>query len=117
MFLWEGVVLSIFTPAGTDVKALVQLGQHPGNVARVILQVAIHGDHDFPRGEVEPSHHRGGLAVVAAKVNDFDAGVFACEAIEDFLTAIVASVVHKDQFPRLADLGQDAGDAFREDRQ
>ena len=100
---FEGVVLPVFAPAADDVEAFVELGEEEGDVFGVVLEVAIHGDDDVAFCKIEPCHHGGGLAVVAAEVDDFHAVVFGGDFIEQLVGAIAGAVVHEDEFPRLRD--------------
>ena len=50
-------VLAILAPAADDVVALVDQGDHRGNVARIVLQVAV-GGHDQPAARVARSRRQ-----------------------------------------------------------
>ena len=92
-------VLAILAPAGNDVKAFVKLGQQLGNVVWIILQVAVHRHDNVASGVIQPGHERGGLAVVAAEVNDSDALVGSGDLVEYGCRAVAAAIVDQYQFP------------------
>ena len=76
------------------------LDQH-GNVTRVVLQVAVHGDDDVASGAVDACLHRSGLAKVALQAQSTDVwpdlgGVLA----EAKPCAVGAAVIDDDQLPR-----------------
>jgi len=43
----DGLVLTVLSPARNDVVSLVELGQHGGDVGRVVLQVGVERDDDL----------------------------------------------------------------------
>ena len=115
---WSGVVLAVLAPAGADVEALVELREQLGDVGGIVLQVAIHRDDDLAGGEIEAGHHRGGLAEIAAEMDDFHARDSRRRgASSDGLAAVVAAVIDENQLPRPADRSHNLGDAPVEGRE
>src|SRR4029077_11450697 len=68
----QQLVLAVLAPAADDVVALVHLGEEPGEVVGVVLLVAVHEDDDLAAGVAETGADRGGLAEVAAELDDPD---------------------------------------------
>jgi hypothetical protein len=77
------LVLAVEAPADHDVVALVDLGEEVLDVARVVLQVAVHGDEDPAARLLDAGGHGGGLAVVAAEVDDAHPRVAAGDVDRD----------------------------------
>ena len=100
----DGVVLAVLAPAAHDVEALFELGEQERDVGGVVLEVAIHRDDDVTAGEIEASHHRGGLAEIAAEMDDLHALVAAGDLVEQLIGAVGRAVIDEDELPRLADL-------------
>ena len=70
------VVLTILSPTGADLEALIQLGHDPRNVLRIVLTISIKGNDNLTTRKVESGHHCSRLPEVAAEVNDFNLGMF-----------------------------------------
>ncbi len=68
----EPRVLAVLPPAVYQVVTLVDLAEHHLDVARIVLQVAIHRDDHVTGGKLNASLHRGRLTEVAAKLYDLD---------------------------------------------
>ena len=96
-------VLPLVAPAGDDVEVFRQQALHQArDVARVVLQVAVHRDDDVAGGGVDAGLHRGGLAEVARELHHADvvadrAGV----AAQGGGRRVAAAVVDDDQLPGL----------------
>ena len=65
--------MAVLAPAVDEVVAFVDLGEHRGDVFGVVLEVAVDRDDDVARGMFDAGAHRGGLAVVAAELDDAEA--------------------------------------------
>ena len=62
-------VFPILAPAADDVVALIDQRHHRGNVARIVLQIAVGGDHQPAARVREAGRKRRGLPEVAAKAD------------------------------------------------
>src|ERR1700722_4093464 len=62
----EEVVAALTAPSADHVVALFELGEEPGNLVGVVLQVAVHGQDEVALRMVEAGGKGGGLAEVAA---------------------------------------------------
>ncbi len=63
-----------------------------------MLEVAVHGDDDFASGVVETGGKSGGLAEVAAEVDDEDVGVCGGECGEAGVGVVFGAIVDVDDF-------------------
>ena len=97
----DKVIDALLAPAADDVVSLAQLLQEHGNVVRIVLQVAIHGDDVFTFGMIETSRQGGGLPEVAAQFYHYNAPVHRGDLLQHPESIVVAAVVHEDQFERL----------------
>ena len=71
----QHVVNPLRAPAGDDVVTFFKLGQEGGHFQRIVLQVAVHGEDELAFGVVEAGGQRGGLAEVAAQLDNENAAV------------------------------------------
>jgi len=58
------------SPAAHNVETFAELRYHLRNIGRVVLQVGVHRDNDFPLRVGEAGAQRRGLSEVPAKAND-----------------------------------------------
>lgn len=63
----DKLILPVEPPSADDIVPLIEFGEHPGDVYRVVLQVGVHQDDDLACGMVNPGGDRGGLAEIAAQ--------------------------------------------------
>ena len=63
------LVLALVAPADHDIEALPDLFQEQGDVARVVLEIAVHGDDDLAAGVLDAGDHGRGLAVVLTEAD------------------------------------------------
>jgi len=63
------LVLAFVAPADHDIEALPDLFQEQGDVARVVLEIAVHGDDDLAAGVLDAGDHGRGLAVVLTEAD------------------------------------------------
>ena len=94
----------MLAPAADDVVALFELGEEVGDLVGIVLEIAVHGEDEVPLGVVEAGGEGGGLAEVAAKLDDENAAVYGGDLFQQAVGAVAGSVVDEDQFKRLADL-------------
>src|SRR3981081_1618149 len=94
----------MLAPAADDVVALFELGEEVGDLVGIVLEIAVHGEDEVPLGVVEAGGEGGGLAEVAAKLDDENAAVYGGDLFQQAVGAVAGSVVDEDQFKRFADL-------------
>src|SRR5262249_29621880 len=82
---------------GVVVAALERVEQHR-DVGWIVLQVAVHGDDDVPRGEVDAGLHGGRLPQVAPKSNDLDVRIGGGDRLKLQVRAVGAAVIDQDDF-------------------
>ena len=91
--------MSLFPPAVNQVIAFRELLQHPRNVRRIILQVAIQKDDGISRRMADSRAHRGGLTIVAAEGDDLYSMVGAGQPLQFAVRPIARTIIHKNHFP------------------
>jgi hypothetical protein len=82
--------------AAGDVGSGVDRRDQLGQVGRLVLQVAVHGDDDLAAGSGDACVHRGMLAEVAFEGDDADAVVPVVQAGQDVERPVGRAVVHED---------------------
>ncbi|MEI9897779.1 MAG: hypothetical protein WDN28_28960 [Chthoniobacter sp.] len=93
----QGIVLAVLAPAEQTSKPSLSLSSSLGDVAGIVLQVAIHRNDHIAAREVEAGHHRRRLAVITAEVHHFDGRIFRGEAVEHARAGVVAAVIDEDE--------------------
>ncbi len=96
------VVNALFAPSADDVVALAEFLQKQRNVMRIVLQIAVHGNHVLAFGVIETRRQRRGLPEVAAQFHDNHAAIHGCDLLQHPERVIAAAIVHKYQLKRLA---------------
>src|ERR1700730_9239786 len=94
----------MLAPSADDVVALFKLGEEVGNLVGIVLEIAVHGEDEVPLGVVEAGGEGGGLAEVAAKLDDENAAVYGGDFVQQAVGAVAGSVVDEDELERFADL-------------
>ena len=90
--------------------------QHP-EVARIVLQVAVHGGHEAaPRG-LKPRVERRAQTGILGEADHADARVVLGEPSEDVVAPVRRPVVHEDHLGGRDETRQDRGQLAPEDRQ
>ena len=92
------VVLPVLAPAVDHVVPLVQFGQQPGDVGRVVLAVGVEGDDDPAAGMVEAGGEGCRLAVVAAEADGDDVVIFGGQLLQAGEATVLAAVVDEQGF-------------------
>ncbi len=110
----EEVVATLRAPAADDVVALFELGEEVGDLVGVVLEIAVHGEDVVALGVVEAGGEGGGLAEVAAELDDEDAAVYGSDLFEEAIGAVAGAIVDEDQFEGFADLLHDGLEAVVE---
>src|ERR1039457_3549435 len=96
------VVNALLAPSAHDVVPLAQLLQEQGNVMRIVLQIAVHGNHILAFGVVEARGQRRSLPEVAAQLHYNHAAVHRCDLLQHPERMIAAAIVHEYQLERFA---------------
>ncbi len=66
------------------------------NIARVVLQIAVHRDQYFAACVLDAGGHGRGLSVVATKMHDPNSRILAGNADSNFQCPVPAAVVYKN---------------------
>ena len=99
----QPVILALKTPAADQVVAFFDFFQKAGNFFRIVLQVPVHGNDNFPAGKIKTGFQRRGLAKIAAQTNYIHAAVVFVNIGENFVGIIFAAIVDEDHLVWLAD--------------
>ena len=104
------IVDALLAPAADDVAAGGFEGfEHYGNIVRVVLEVAVHGDNDFAGSVVETGGEGGRLAVIALETDDGDARIVEGNLVKNLRSRVAALIVHVDELNRFEAAGHDTG--------
>src|SRR5882757_4512886 len=94
----------MLAPAADDVVTLFELGEEVGDLLRIVLEIAVHGEDEVALGVVEAGGEGGGLAEVAAELDDENAAVYGGDLFKQAVGPVAGTIVDEDQFEGLADL-------------
>src|SRR5688572_14341322 len=94
------IVDAPFSPSTDDVKALIQLLEEVGNVLRIMLKIAIHGDDVLAGSMVEAGSERGRLAEIAAQFHYDHPAVDGRDLFQEPKGIVTAAVIHEDKLER-----------------
>ncbi len=108
------VVGALGSPAADDVVAFFEFCEEGGDLVGIVLEVAIHCEDVVSLGVVEAGGEGGGLAEVAAELDDENAGVHCGDLFEEAVGAIAGPIVDEDEFEGFADLLHDGLEAVVE---
>ena len=100
----DEVVAAMLAPATDDVVAFFQFGEEVGDLVGVVLEIAVHGEDEVALGVVEAGGEGGGLAEVAAELDDENPTVDGGDFFKQAVGAVAGSIVDEDQFEGFADL-------------
>ena len=90
-------------PSADQVVSL--FGNHPvqfRDFVRRVLQIGVHRDHDVAPGRFEAAVESGRFPVIAPEPDGPDARIGVVQRADHFPRAVVAAVVHEDDFVREA---------------
>ena len=96
----DEAVLAALAPAGHDVVAALQLGDHRRDVRGIVLQVAVHRDHDLATRLIEAGRKGCRLPIIAGEAHDPQVRVALAKLEGHPVRAIGRAVVNQDQLPR-----------------
>ena len=96
------IIDAILAPAADDVVALGNFFEEQRNVGGIVLQVAVHGDDVFAAGVVESSGEAGGLAKIAAQLDDGHAAVDGGNLAQQRERAVDRAVIDQHHLEGLA---------------
>src|SRR5215510_10833112 len=92
-------ILPILPPSAHEIVGF-SIGEKLQDVLAVLLKVAVDLDDDVAGRLTESRFERAGLAVISVEMEHPNLGVLLCQAIQCFATAVVAAVVHENDFER-----------------
>jgi hypothetical protein len=110
----DEVVATMRAPPAHNVVAFFELGEEAGDLVGIVLQVAVHGKDEVALGVVEAGSEGGGLAEVAAELDDQDTAVYCGDLFEEAVGAVAGSIVDEDQLEGLVDMLHDCLEAVVE---
>ena len=84
----EEVISTLTAPATDDVITFFKLGKKIGNLVGRMLEIAVHRKNELSLGVVKSGSEGGGLAEVAAKFDDENAGIDSCNLFKQPISAI-----------------------------
>ena len=91
-------------PAGDEVESLLELGEQPRDLRRIVLQVAVDGDDDVALRFRKTRLERARLAEVAPEPDDPNVVVCGVQARQRGERAVGRAVVDEDDLPRCVEL-------------
>ena len=91
------------SPSADDVVSLFNFGHEGGDLFRVVLQVAIHGDDDLAARGIKACLQRRGLAKVPAQGDNSYAGVALIDFVERLQCVVRTAVVDEDNLIRFVE--------------
>ena len=94
----ERGVLAVLSPAVDHVVTLIELLHDAGNILRIILEIRVQGNNDFPPGIIKSGGNGSGLPEIANKLQDPNPLIQGSQALEFLGTPIGASIVDKENF-------------------
>ena len=87
----------MLAPTADNVVSLLELLQESGNFRRIMLKVAVHGDHVVTFAVCKPSRQRRGLTKVSAQPDSSDTRVDCGKITQSFICKICAPIIHEDK--------------------
>lgn len=91
-------ILAILSPAVDHVVTLIELLHDAGNILRIILEIRVQGNNDFPPGIIKSGGNGSGLPEIANKLQDPNPLIQDSQALEFLGTPIGASIVDEENF-------------------
>ncbi len=94
----EPGILAVLSPAVDHVVTLFELLHDAGNILRIILEIRVQGNDDFPPGIIKSGGNGSGLPEIANKLQDTNPLIQGSQALELLGTPIGASIVDEKDF-------------------
>jgi hypothetical protein len=91
-------ILAILSPAVDHVVTLFEFLHDAGNILRIILEIRVQGNNDFPPGIIKSGGNGSGLPEIANKLQDPNPLIQDSQALEFLGTPIGASIVDEENF-------------------
>jgi hypothetical protein len=91
-------ILAILSPAVDHVVTLIELLHDAGNILRIILEIRVQGNNDFPPGIIKSGGNGSGLPEIANKFQDTNPLIQGSQSLEFLGTPIGASIVDEENF-------------------
>ena len=91
-------VLPLPSPPADEIVALIEPLQEKRNVARIVLEIRIHGYDHVAARLLKSGLHGCGLAKVAPQLHDPDRRKPVPETLESGNRLVAAAIIHKDPF-------------------
>ena len=104
------MILALFAPSAGDVEALMDLVHQRGQIGRIVLQVAVHGDDDVAARLIEARRQRRGLPEVAPQPDDFQPPVGLHQVRQQLEAAIARRIVNEENLIRLGHAFEHGGE-------
>ena len=94
----EPFVLSIFSPAAYDIvtRCFLELRNQPWDIARIVLQIAVHRHDNIAPRQTEPGGERSGLAEPAVEFHNGESRVILRGHLQRCGGTIGAAIVNDD---------------------
>ena len=91
-------ILAILSPAVDHVVTLFEFLHDAGNILRIILEIRVQGNNDFPPSIIKSGGNGCGLPKIAHKLQDTNPLIQGSQALEFLGTPIGASIVDEKDF-------------------
>ncbi len=91
-------ILAVLPPAVDHVVTLFELLHDAGNILRIILEIRVERNNDFPSGIIKSGGNGSGLPEIANKLQDTNPLIQGGQALEFLGTPIGASIVDEENF-------------------
>ncbi len=91
-------ILAVLPPAVDHVVTLFELLHDTGNILRIILEIRVQGNDDFPSGIIKSGGNGGGLPEIANKLQDTNPLIQGSQAMEFLGASIGASIIDEEDF-------------------
>lgn len=91
-------ILAILSPAVDHVVTLFELLHDAGNILRIILEIRVQGNDDFPPSIFKAGGNGSGLPEIANKLQDTNPLIQGSQALEFLGAPIGASIVDEEDF-------------------
>ncbi len=92
------VILAVLSPTVDHVITFFELLHDAGNILRIILEIRVQGNDDFPPGIIKTGRNGSGLPEIANKLQDTNPLIQGNQALEFLGTPIGASIVDEEDF-------------------